>query len=164
MGLLLQNSCYLARGRLIKAAMYENSIAAEIPAEVAFKPPDNTPKSPDSSVAFMTPLASEYPNPVNGIVAPHLANFTIGSYNPKEVNIAPVHTYITKILAGVSLVLSIKIWPITHIRPPTQNALIYDIVFHIHLLDFLRNSQYSLKRTQEAFDIVNLSIFSNHYS
>ena len=47
-------------------------------------------------------------------VAPAFANLANGSYTPTAVNATPKVTNATKILAGVSLVLSIKICDLSY--------------------------------------------------
>ena len=86
----------------------EKITAAETPALAAHSPPVTAPKSPFSAPCI-APLASKYPKPDMGTVAPVPAYSTIGWYKPSDVRSAPAHTKITKIRAGVSFVLSIKI-------------------------------------------------------
>ncbi|CCY71055.1 unknown [Clostridium sp. CAG:921] len=84
----------------------------------------------------MAPVASEYPNPHIGTVAPALPNSTIGPYTPIAVSIAPRVTNITNILAGVNLVLSINIWPIAQIIPPVTKTFKYSINISIGYTSF----------------------------
>ena len=65
----------------------------------------------------MTPVARQYPNPLIGTAAPALPNSNMGPYIPRPVRITPAVTNKTRILAGVSLVVSIRICPIVHIIP-----------------------------------------------
>ncbi len=54
-------------------------MAAAIPPAVAVVPPRKMPKKPSLCIDFITPVASEYPNPIIGTVAPAAANLTNGS-------------------------------------------------------------------------------------
>ena len=62
--------------------MYPNTIATVIPPAVPLTPPVKTPIIPLSSTSFITPLASEYPKPGSGTVAPDFPTSTIFSYMP----------------------------------------------------------------------------------
>ena len=46
------------------------SFDAQIPAAQAVRPPEKIPKNPCSAIAFLTPFARRYPNPLRGTVAP----------------------------------------------------------------------------------------------
>ena len=83
--------------------------AMVIPPAVAVSPPVNTPSNPSFSTASFTPFARAYPKPVSGTVAPAAANSANGLYRPIAVRNTPMTTYDTKIRAGVSFVLSIRI-------------------------------------------------------
>lgn len=88
----------------------------------AVAPPVKAPKKPLSFTPSIAPVASKLPKPVRGTVAPHPAKSTSGLYNPNPPKMHPIVTYATKILAGVSFVLSIKIWAITHKIPPNNKG------------------------------------------
>ena len=100
-----------------------NNNDADIPPAEAVSPPVITPKNPFSSIAFFTPSVNSEPNPVSGTVAPAPAKSMIGLYKLNNSINAPTHTKVTSMRAGVSFVLSIRICPMTHIIPPTMNAL-----------------------------------------
>ena len=76
---MILNFYFLALGFEINAAKYPKKIAAAIPAAHDLIPPVNVPSQPSSSTAVSTPLASVYPKPESGTVAPELAKSTIGS-------------------------------------------------------------------------------------
>lgn len=86
-----------------------NTIEAAIPPAVAVSPPFKTPSSPSFLTASRTPSAKECPKPSNGTEAPAPANSFKGPYTPIAERKTPRTTHPTRILAGVSLVLSIKI-------------------------------------------------------
>lgn len=120
-------------------------MAAAIPAALAVSPPVKIPKSPFSFTASRIPFAMVYPKPVSGTVAPAPAKLTSGSYKPTAVYATPKVTNNTKILAGVNFVLSIKICPITQIKPPTTNAFTYSTIsllflYYFYFLLFYVNS------------------------
>ena len=95
---------FFAFGLNITEKIYPNSIAAVIPPAALENPPVKIPINPDLSISSMTPVASVYPKPVSGTLAPAPANLISGSYTPNSVRIAPRDTKHTSILAGVSFV------------------------------------------------------------
>ncbi len=65
-----------------KEAIYPKKIALEIPAAAALIPPINAPINPLSFTSEITPLASKFPKPVRGTVAPHPAKSIKYLYQP----------------------------------------------------------------------------------
>ena len=70
------NYCFLILGLETREAIYPKNIAAEIPPAAAAVPPVNAPTSPFSWIFFIAPLASKFPKPVKGTVAPAPAKST----------------------------------------------------------------------------------------
>ena len=106
----------------IKDAKNPNISAAEIPAAAEQRGPVSAPMSPCLSTDSRTPRAIRFPKPESGVVAPAPANSIIFSYMHKAPRMTPQTTNPTRILAGVSLVLSSNICAITQKAPPTVNA------------------------------------------
>ena len=114
---------YLLFGFAKKETTSPDSTAAVIPAEPAHNGPVRTPSNPFSRIASLVPFTRTLPKPVSGTVAPAPAKSTSLSYTPVAPSITPSTTKVTSILAGVIFVTSINICPITHMSPPTKNAL-----------------------------------------
>ena len=71
--------CYFfVLGLKINAFRYPKNIAAPMPPAVAVMPPAKIPVKPFSKIIFCVPVAKEWPNPVNGTVAPAPAKSTNG--------------------------------------------------------------------------------------
>ena len=120
----------LSFGLKIRLASNPAKMAAAIPPAEDLSPPVNIPKNPFSYTASLTPLARRLPNPVSGTLAPAPANSVKGSYTPSPPRITPMTTKLTKIRAGVSLVLSMRICPMTQNPPPTANEINYSMIFY----------------------------------
>ena len=68
--------CFFIFGFEIKDAIYPKNTAAAIPPAAAVVPPVNAPTKPISWTFCTAPLASKFPNPVKGTVAPAPAKST----------------------------------------------------------------------------------------
>lgn len=101
--------CFLIFGLAIKEAIYPKNTAADIPPAEALTPPIKAPSKPCSCAPSIAPFAKLAPKPVKGTVAPHPAKSITYLYIPSPPKTAPKVTKVTKIRAGVNLVLSIKI-------------------------------------------------------
>ena len=73
---ILKNYCFFIFGLETREAIYPKNIAAAIPPLAAAAPPVNAPIKPSVLTFSIAPLASKFPNPVKGTVAPAPAKST----------------------------------------------------------------------------------------
>ena len=76
--------------------------AAVTPPAAAVSPPVKMPIQPSEATASRTPLASVWPKPVRGTVAPAPPHWARGSYSPRALSSTPTTTYPVRMRAGVS--------------------------------------------------------------
>ena len=98
----------LSFGFAINETISPERTATVTPPAQAEKPPVIMPINPSFCMASLTPFASAFPNPVNGMVAPAPAKSTSLSYHQNAPKRTPRQTKSTRILAGVSFVKSIR--------------------------------------------------------
>lgn len=76
------NYCFFILGLETRDAIYPKNTAAAIPPAAAAVPPVNAPIKPFSCTFLIAPLASKFPKPVKGTVAPAPAKSTSFWYIP----------------------------------------------------------------------------------
>ena len=75
-----------------RATRKPKKMAAVMPPAAAVEPPVRAPMRPLSATAFLTPLASRWPKPVRGTVAPAPPQSTRYWYTPAPLRITPAVT------------------------------------------------------------------------
>lgn len=76
-------------------------MAAAMPPAVALSPPVSTPSRPCSATASAAPLASEYPNPVSGTVAPAPPQSTTYWYAPTGALLSTTSAFQGESIPGI---------------------------------------------------------------
>ena len=93
--------------------------AAAIPPAAALTPPVKAPTIPDCLTPSIAPFSQIVAKTSQRNSSTSTSEINKILINTKTTQNSTSSNKITKIRAGVSLVLSIKIWPITQISPPT---------------------------------------------
>ena len=93
-------------GREVVSAVRRRRLNPEFDApagtNAAAAPPVKMPIQPSEATASRTPLASVWPKPVRGTVAPAPPHWARGSYSPRALSSTPTTTYPVRMRAGVS--------------------------------------------------------------